>query len=51
LGGGVPIDDIPPSLDVIPAKVLIFQVIGVLPNVKAEDGLSAERERGVLIWS
>src|ERR1700676_3497667 len=49
LRGGVPIDDVPPSLDVIGAHVLIFQVVGVLPNVNTENGLGTERNGRVLI--
>src|ERR1700676_2009110 len=49
LCGGVPIDDVPPSLDVIGAHVLIFQVVGVLPNVNTENGLGTERNGRVLI--
>src|SRR4029077_12003032 len=33
LGGGVPIDHIPPRGDVIGATILIFQIIGMLPDV------------------
>lgn len=44
LGGGVccgdliPVNDVPEGINVIRASVLIIQVIGVFPNIEAEDG-------------
>src|SRR5205809_1154124 len=45
-----PIYHVPPRLDVIRPAVLVIQVIGVLPNVDAEQGRVAIHERTVLIW-
>jgi hypothetical protein len=46
LGGGVefgdafPVDDVPDGGEVVGAFVLVFEVVGVLPDVDAEDGFS-----------
>jgi len=39
----VPIDNVPPGLDVVRAAVLIFQIVGMFPDIQAEDwrGLAA----------
>src|SRR5262245_42461344 len=34
-----PVDDVPPGTDVVRPAVLIFQVVGVLPDVESEDRL------------
>src|SRR3989304_8763935 len=44
-----PIDGVPPRLDVLGASVLILQVIGVLPDVEAEDRLAAVYDGIVLV--
>jgi hypothetical protein len=55
LGGGealvdfVPVDGIPPGGEVVGAAVLVFEVVGVLPDVVAEDGVAALRDRVVLV--
>ena len=51
LRGGIPVDYVPPSLDVIAAHVLIFQVVSVFPNINTQYGFGAEHKRGVLIRS
>lgn len=33
----VPVDDIPPGVYVVRTSVLVLQVVGVLPNVQAQD--------------
>lgn len=33
-----PIDNIPPSFDVVRAAVLEFEVVGVFPDIEAEEG-------------
>ena len=52
---GGPVDCIPPSLEVIGAAVLVVQVVGVLPDIAAEDRGAgalgdAGHERVVLVW-
>src|ERR1700733_14596753 len=54
-GGGealvdlVPVDGVPPGGEVVGALVLVFEVVGVLPDVVAEDGVVTLRERVVLV--
>ena len=51
-GDGVPVHGVPPSGDVIGALVLVFEVVGVFPNVAAEErGAGAVHERVVLVGS
>src|SRR5437762_9786189 len=45
----VPVDDVPPRVDVVRAAVLVFQVVGVLPDVEAEDRLLPVHHRVVLV--
>src|SRR5258708_37007610 len=44
-----PVDDVPPRGEVIGAAVLVLQIVGVLPNVVAEDGVEAQAQRRGLI--
>src|SRR5215208_6317361 len=44
-----PVHDVPPGVDVIGPAVLVFQIVGVLPDVDAEDGLFAFHQRAVLV--
>src|SRR5687767_8937287 len=44
-----PVDDVPPGGDVVRPAVLVLQVVGVLPDVDAEDRGHPVRERSVLI--
>jgi Tol biopolymer transport system component len=37
-----PVDDVPPGLEVVGALVLVLQVVGVFPDVAAEDGLPSQ---------
>jgi len=37
----VPVDDVPPGVEVVRAAVVVLEVIGVLPDVVAEDGVEA----------
>src|SRR5436190_4968494 len=46
----VPVHNVPPRFEIIGAAVLIFQVIGVLPHIDAEDGRVPVHQRAVLIW-
>src|SRR5918993_2369815 len=46
-----PVDDIPPGADVVGSAILIFQVVGVLPDVEAEDGVLALHQWIVLVRS
>ena len=45
----VPIHHVPPRLDVIGPAVLVIEIIGVLPDVDAEDRRVAVHQRAVLV--
>src|ERR1039458_1640408 len=45
----VPVDDAPPGGQIVGAAVLVFQVVGVLPDVVAEDGIQALGQRRFLV--
>jgi hypothetical protein len=45
----VPVEDVPPGREIFGATVVVFQVLGVLPDVVAEDGIEALRDGVVLI--
>ena len=45
----IPVDQIPPCRDVIRPAILIFQIIGVLPDVQTKNRLLALHQRIVLI--
>ena len=45
----VPVDDVPPGGEVVGAAVVVLEVVGVLPDVVAEDGVEAVGEGGVLV--
>src|SRR5882724_10070929 len=47
--GLVPVHGVPPGLEVVGPAVLVLEIIGVLPDVDAEDRFGAERDRRVLI--
>src|SRR5207245_6450492 len=49
LGDRVPVDRVPPGGDVIGALVLVLEVVGVLPDVHAQDGRVAVHQRAVLV--
>src|SRR5262245_52660952 len=55
LRDGVPIDHIPKGSDVIRPTVLILQIVGMFPNVEAEDRLiaaaasSGSHDRAILV--
>src|SRR5690606_8199235 len=49
LRDGVPVHDVPPRLDVVGTAVLVVQVVGVLPDVEAEDRGVAVHDRRVLV--
>src|SRR5215472_4063466 len=46
----VPVDDVPPGGEIFRTTVVVFQVVGVLPDVVAEDGIQSLRNGIVLIW-
>src|SRR4026209_1215665 len=46
---GVPVDDVPPRLEVVGTPVLVVEVVGVLPDVDAEDRRLAVHHRRVLV--
>jgi len=41
--GVIPVDHIPPGLEVVGAAVLVVEIVGVLPDIVAEDGLARSR--------
>src|SRR6266576_672664 len=45
----VPVDDVPPGLEVVGPAVLVLQVVGVLPDVDAEQWGVGLRDRRVLV--
>src|SRR5690606_5693566 len=45
----VPVDRVPPLADVVRAAVLVLEVVGVLPDVDAEERLEALHHRGILV--
>lgn len=47
--GVVPVYDMEPVVYVICPHIVVFQVIGMLPDVDIEDGAKAERQRCILI--
>src|SRR6187200_1138278 len=51
LGDGRPADDVPPAVEVLLAAVLVLEVVGVLPDVDAENRRIAVHERRVLVRS
>ena len=44
-----PVDYVPPGLQVFRAAVVVFEIVGVLPDVVAEDGMEALRDGIILI--
>jgi len=44
-----PVDGVPPGGEIFGAAVLVLEVVGVLPDVVAEDGVVALGERAVLV--
>src|SRR5205823_14605631 len=49
LRDGAPVHHVPPGIDVVGTLVLIFQVVGMLPDVDAEDGRLAVHEGAILV--
>ena len=48
----IPIHDIPPRADVVGAAVLIYEIVGMLPHIEADDGLAFKTgDRAMLLWS
>src|SRR3984893_1015769 len=47
----VPVEDVPPGGEIFGTAVVVFQVVGVLPDVVAEDGIEALRDWVVMIRS
>src|SRR3954464_6405641 len=45
----VPVDHVPPGLEVVRALVLVLEVVGVLPDVDAYQRRLAGRDRRVLV--
>src|SRR4051812_43515655 len=46
---GLPVNDVPPRLQVVRAAVLVLEVVGVLPHVVAEQRRRADQQWRVLI--
>src|SRR5690606_35050037 len=49
LGDLVPVDHVPPGLDVGRAAVLVLEVVGMLPDVQAHDRVEAVHQGAVLV--
>src|SRR5271166_4099983 len=49
LGHGVPVDHVPPGLEVVGPAVLILQIVGMLPDVVAHDRMLPGGHRIVLV--
>src|SRR5260221_14447589 len=48
-GHGIPVDHLPPRVDVVGPLILVTQVIGVFPDVDAEERRLASHQRTVLV--
>src|SRR4249920_1589266 len=46
---GVPVDDVPPCLEVVGPAVLVVEVVGVLPHVDAEERYVTVHDGRVLV--
>src|SRR5438046_6538281 len=46
----VPVHHVPPGFDVVGPAVLIRKIVGMLPNIDAENRRVAVHQRTVLIW-
>jgi len=46
-----PVDYVPPGLEIFGPAVVVFEIVGVLPDIVAEDGMKSLRDGIVLIWS
>src|SRR5262245_59397437 len=49
LGDGVPVDHLPPRIDIVGPLVLVAQIVRMLPDIDAEDGRLPGHERRVLV--
>src|SRR3954447_26355071 len=49
LGDALPIDHVPPGLEVIGAPVLVLEVVSVLPDVDPEQGRLAVHQGRILV--
>src|SRR5690348_12202251 len=49
LAGRLPVDDAPPGVHVVVAAVLVLQVVGVLPDVDAQQWPAALRQGRILV--
>src|SRR5271165_2335423 len=45
----IPVDDVPPRGEVFGAAVVVLEIVGVLPDIVAEDRVVARGERAVLV--
>src|SRR5271170_3802822 len=45
----VPVDGVPPGGEIVGALVLVLEVVGVLPDVVAEDGVVTLRDGAILV--
>ena len=50
-GDFIPIDDVPPGVEIIGAAVLVLEVVGMFPDVVAHDGIETIRLGVVLVGS
>src|SRR6266702_648597 len=47
----VPVDHVPPGLDVIGPAVLVIEIVSVFPNIETEDRRVPVHQRAVLVRS
>ena len=45
----VPVQDVPPGGEIFGAAIVVFQVVGVLPDIVSEDGIESLRNGVVLV--
>src|ERR1017187_9184303 len=45
----VPVDHVPPGGEIVGAAVLILEVVGMLPDIVAEDGIQSLSQRRFLV--
>src|ERR1700676_4428022 len=45
----LPVDGVPPGREVVGPAVLVLQIVGMLPDVHAEDGVLVLHQRAVLV--
>ncbi len=49
LFGCLPVDDIPPSVDVVGSTVLVVEIVSMFPDIQTNDGDLSFHQRAILI--